>query len=297
MNRITGSNYEESLKAKLVNKAIESESLLDRIFHFGQVISNNDPKNLNRIKIRIPEIDDALYVNKTKEEGDASLPYALPISHRFVEIPEVNSIIIVAIFDPKIPYYGRMYFDTITELSDKDIFERIIPEQNSLSDFDNIEKAFNVKLNFKPKNADEFNGTAKVDYEMGIRGKGDNKFVLDKDFCYWSQNESDSSKRSSIKLNEDPVFTAANTMQLISTKGSGTKYNPIFHSPLHDYLASINKVLQKIVMVLNTVPAISPVGPCTSGPMASQLISSLQILATDFTKFKQVGHSKKLIIN
>jgi len=297
MNRITGSNYEESLKAKLVNRAIERESLFDRIFYFGQVISNSDPKNLNRIKIRIPEIDDALYVNKTKDEGDASLPHALPFSHRFVEIPEVNSIVVVAVFDPKVPYYGRMYFDTVTELSDKDVFDRLTPESASLSDFTNIEKAFNVKLNSKPKTDGEFNAAANVDYEMGIRGKGDNKFVLDKDFTYWSQNEGSDSKRSFIKLNEDPVFTAANTMQLISTKGSSTKYNPVFHTPLHDYLASINKVLQKIVMVLNTVPAISPVGPCTSGPMASQLLSSLQTLATDFSKFKSTGHSKKLIIN
>ena len=295
MNRITGSNFEDSLKAKIVNDTIENESLLSRLFYFAQVIANQDSQNLNRIKVRIPIIDDVFYVDRTKEEGDALLPWCLPISHRFVDIPEVNSIVIVAIFDTKTPYYGRIYFDTITELSNEDIFNRTTPELNSLSNWDNVEKAFGVILNAKPKNTTAYNTQNNTNYEIGIRGKGKNKFVLNTSSSIWTQNEG-TSDYSNIQLDKNIGINSSDLISILSTKG-GNKYHPVFHTPLYDYLRMNFQVLQKIITLLNTIPAISPAGACSAGPSASNLIFELQKLAKQFQKLEKNGHSLKITIN
>lgn len=296
MNRITGSNYEDALKAKVVNDTIYTESLHSRIFHFGQVINNIDPQNLNRIKVRIPVIDDVFYVNKTKDDGDSDLPWSLPISHRFIDIPEVNSIIIVAIIDPKTPYYGRVYFDAITEFSTTDIFSRTAPEINSLSDWTNVEKAFKVTLNSKPKNSTAYNAKENVDYRTGIRGKGKNKFELLQTSSMWSQNEG-TSDYSYVQLSKDINIQSSNLINLLSSKGYSTHYNPVFHTPLYDYLQSNFQMLQKIVIILTTIPALSPTGKCMPAPNAEQLIPALESLGKDFVHLKNIGNSQKISIN
>jgi hypothetical protein len=296
MNRITGSNYEDSLKSKLVNQTVYHESFHSRIFHFGQVINNVDPQNLSRIKIRIPIIDDVFYVNNSKEDGDIALPWSLPISHRFIDIPEVNSIIIVSILDPNTPYYGRVYFDCVTELSTDDIFSRTTPEDNSLSDWTNVEKAFKISLNSKPLNENAYNATANIDYRVGIRGKGNNKFELLQTSSTWSQNEGTDSL-SYITLTNNIDIQAANNINILSTAGYQTHYNPVFHTPLYNYLRSNFQMLQKIVILLTTYPALSPDGPCMPAPNASQLINALSSLATDYETLKKTGNSTQIFIN
>jgi hypothetical protein len=296
VNRITGSNYEDSLKAKIVNDTIYTEGLHTRIFHFGQVINNIDPQNLNRIKIRIPIIDDVFYVNKTKDEGDASLPWSLPISHRFIDIPENNSIIVVGIIDPKTPYYGRLYIDTITELSETDIFNRTTPESNSLSTWTNVEKAFKINLNNKPQNPTTYDVKNNTDYRIGIRGKGKNKFELLQTSSIWTQNEG-TSDFSYINLSNNIDIQSSDIINILSTKGYATHYRPVFDTPLYDYLQSTFLMLEKIITVLTTIPAISPTGKCVPGPSAHSLIPSLQSLAKDFIKLKQIGNSLKIFIN
>ena len=293
MNRITGSNQEDSLRARLVNQIIEKEGLHSRIYYFGQVISNEDPKNLNRIRVRIPVIDDVYYVDGTKEEGDARLPLCVPISHRFIDVPEVNSIVIVSIFDTKTPGYGRIYFDTITELSDTDIFNRVTPEINSLSDFDALEKVFGIRINKPKKNS--YDTKDNVKYQLGIRGKGKNKFMLNKEDSVWTQNEG-TQDESRITLSKNIALNASDLIDILSTKGTN-KYHPVFDQPTFDYFASLNGLLKKIITLLNTVPAISPTGPCMPGKSAPQLMADLQKLATDFKKYRSNGSSKKITIN
>jgi hypothetical protein len=296
MNRIAASNFEDALRSKVVNDTINSENEHSRIFWFAQVIDNKDPKNLNRIKVRIPVIDEVKYVGVEKEKGDANLPWCLPTSHRFLNTPEVNSIVIVAILDPKTPYYGRIYFDTITDLTDTDIFERLEPEK-TLSDFSQVEKALNIEIFGKPKDK-AFNGKDNIKYPIGLRGKGKNKFMLDKDSSLWVQNEGDKDNESHIKLEKSLMdFDAADKIDILSKKGNKTKYNPLFHSTMYTYLSDVNKMIQKIVILLNTQPALAKCGPCMASPNAPTLMSDLIQLNGKLQKLKQEGHSKKIRIN
>lgn len=296
MNRIAASNFEDALRSKVVNKTINSENEHSRIFYFGQVISNSDPKNINRIKVRIPVIDDVKYVNVKKDEGDGNLTWCLPVSHRFVNTPEVNSIVIVAILDPKTPYYGRIYFDTITELTDKDIFENLEPE-TKLSDFSSAEEALNIKVFGKPKDK-EYNGKENIKYGVGLRGKGKNKLLLEKDYSLWIQNEKESDTESFMKMSKKLMeLQAADEINIFSSKGENTKYHPVFHSKMYTYLSDVNKMIQKIVILLNTQPALAKCGPCMASPNAPKLMADLQQLNGKLQKLKQDGHSKKIKIN
>lgn len=288
-NRISNSDFEENLRAKVVNTTIVDENTHSRIFYFAQVVSNKDPKNINRIKVRIPVIDQIHY-GGTKEEGDAKLSWCLPVSNRFLNIPEVNSIIVVAILDPKIPHFGRLYFDNVTGFSTEDIFKNLTP-QSTLSNFNIIEDALNIKISGKPKEK-EFNGKENIEYPVGLRGKGKNKFVLDKESSLWEQN------KSFIKLTNDLMeLQSDNNINIFSSKGEETKYNPLFHSPVYTYLSDVNKMIQKIVVLLNGVPALSKSGPCLPSPSAPQLISSLKLLSTKLAQLRKDGHSKKIKIN
>lgn len=296
MNRIIGSNLEEAIRSKIINDAVTSESYRSRIFYIGQVVNNKDPKNLNRVKIRIPIIDEQKFVDVSKEEGISKLSWCLPISHRFVEIPENNSIIICAILDPQTPDYGRLYFDTITEDSTDDIFDRLSPEAISLSNWKYAEQAFNILIKKKPS-SNEYDAQNNVNYEVGLRGKGNNKFLLDKDYGLWIQNAKDKQNESFMLLKDDTYLEAAKNLMITSKEGKKENFHPVFHKPLYEYLASVNQMIQKIVTLLNTKPAISHTGPCLPSPNATSLISELKSLSGKLKKLTNEGNSEKIIIN
>lgn len=297
-NRITGSNTEEVIKSKQVNAIIPNESLNTRTLYFGQVISNEDPQNLNRVKVRIPFVDDVYYVGKTsKEEGDDLLPWCIPSSNRFLDTPEVNSIVMVAVFDPKVPHFGRMFFDSFSNFAATDYFDSLKPEDKLLSNFSLIEDIFSIQLNSKPKKFGEYNSPEKINYKTGIRGKGKNRVLLDKESVEIIQNFDDEDKVSSIKLDTNVDVHSSDIINIKSKKGRKKTYNPVFDDPLFDYLSDMNNAIKKIIMVLTSVPAISPSGPCRMGPSANQLINELSNLSQKFQKFKKEGSSEKININ
>lgn len=298
MNRLKSANFEDSLQAKIVNTTINNENENSRIFYFGQVVINDDPKNINRIKVRIPVIDEVVYVNtKSKEEGDAKLSWCLPVSSRFIDVPEINSIVVVAILDPKTPYFGRLYFDTITDFTEEDIFKKLIPEKKILSNFNSAEQAFGIKLGNIPKD-NSFNSKEKIKYPVGLRGRGKNKFILDEDSTTWIQNEGDKKTESYMKMGKDLMqLQGADKINILSTKGYNTHYNPLFHKPMYEYLTDINRMLQKIIILLNTTPALSKTGPCLPSPTAPKLNIELKILSNKLSQLKKNGHSEKIEIN
>lgn len=294
--KLGAANIKDNLEAKLLSQLINQETEYTRILYFGQVISNADPKNLNRIKVRIPLIDDGFYAKVAKETGDSSLPWVLPISHRFIDTPEANSIVLVLLSDPKTPFFGRIYFDCITDLSATDLFERLTPEEKSLSNWLNAENTLEVNIP-KPVDPQKFNVNASVKRKVGIRGKNKNKLELNTDETYLVQGYKDRNKESFLKLSDNSTLESANELHLRSKKGKQTEYNPVFDDPLFKYLEKQNTLFQKIIILLNSIPAISPTGPCTAGPTASQLINEFVNLKTELVKLKQTGSSEKIFIN
>src|SRR6185312_2009919 len=183
MDRIRASNVEDLIKGRMLDSAIDKREQYTRIFYYGHVINNSDPKNSNRIQVRIPFIDDNFYNGRTKEEGDKLLPLCSAFSRNFISTPEQNSIVIVAVMDPKAPFWGRIYLDSITDLSATDIFDsqRLVPENKTYSNWENIELHHNIFLKSRPQESKEFNVKESIKYPMGIRGKGKNRVTLGKD--------------------------------------------------------------------------------------------------------------------
>src|SRR4051812_13849255 len=105
-DRIRISNIEDHLKGKILENAFDKKDGYTRVFYYGQVINTKDPKNCNRIQVRIPVIDDNAYLDKKKSqsENDKLLPWCSPLSRNFIATPEHNSVVIVALMDPKTPY-------------------------------------------------------------------------------------------------------------------------------------------------------------------------------------------------
>ena len=295
-SKITNANLKDSLHANLVTQILDQGSSYTRILYFGQVISNNDPKNLNRIKVRIPIIDDVYYANNTKENGDDTLPWSLPFNSRFIETPEVNSIVYVLLSDPKTPYFGRIYFDSVTDLSATDLFEKLKPEEQALSNWLNAENSLEITIP-KPIPNNKFNATQNIKYQIGIRGKGNNKLEFNQTSTTLVQNYKDKDKESLLNLDVNSKLEAADELRVVSKKGTKKEYNPVFDDELFKHLDNHINLFMKIVLLLNSVPATSPTGPCTAAPNAGQLISELKSLKQSLITFKRDGSSKKIIIN
>lgn len=285
---------EDAIQAKVINNAVGNASLNTRDLHFGQVINNQDPQNLNRIQIRIPIVDENFYVGRSKEEGDALLPWCVPMSNRFYDVPEVNAVVLVKVFDVKTPHLGRMYFESFSTFSQSDYFDRLTPETTSLSNWNLVEDIFNIQLNFKPK-PNEYNAPANINYKTGIRGKGNNKVLLDKEQVEISQNLN--SDQSVVRLSKNIDVDSSDVINITSKKSKSETYNPVFDDPLFEYLSAMNKMIKQVVTLLNTIPANSPVGPCTPGPNAGNLINDLKSMSKAFDKFKRTGSSEKININ
>lgn len=74
--------------------------------HFGIVISNDDPDNINRLKIRIDGLDNNI--------DDSDLPWSLPLIPRFFHmIPKIGEAVRVLISNEKKPYNLRTWVGSI----------------------------------------------------------------------------------------------------------------------------------------------------------------------------------------
>lgn len=302
-DRIRTSNVEDWIKGKMLDAAVDQREHYTRIFYYGQVISNVDPKNSGRIKVRVPFLDDNLYKNKTKDQGDDLLPWCSPVSRNFISQPENNSIVLIAVLDPKTPYWGRIYFDGIASMSAQSLFDssRLIPETDTYNNWDNAEAQHNVYINTRPDQDNAYSTKNNINYLMGIKGKGKNKIVLDDKSIYLVQNENDNAKQSLMSFTENVKIQAADKLDLLSTKGNQTHYHPVFDQPLYDYLTEMNNMIKSIVTVMNTTPSLSSgnMTPNLPSPEAIQLIGKLANMYVKFNQFKLPGKgaSKQININ
>lgn len=303
MDRVAASNLDTYIKGKIIDNAVDKREQYTRIFYYGIVINNDDPKKANRIKVRIPFLDDNFYLNETeKSVGDDLLPWCMPVNRNFISTPENNSIVLVALMDPKTPYWGRIYMDSVTGLSEKDIFDstRLVPEEDTYNNWTNAEAGQNIILKNKPSKANEFNVQNNVKYDMGIKGKGKNRVTLKEDSIEIYQNEKNNKKESMLIINEDIKMESSSNIQIISKKG-GTKYHPLFDDPVYNYISEMNNMIRSIVMTMNSTPSLCNVNmaPNLPSPSAVQLITSLQQMFVKFNKLKQPGQgaSKYIQIN
>ncbi len=300
--RLQTANTEDYIKGKLLGNAVDKTEDFSRVFYYGIVINNSDPKNANRIQVRIPIVDDRYYISDPQDLGNTKLPWCMPFNRNFISTPEHNSIVVVAFLDPRLPYFGRMYFDAMTDLNANDIFDyrRLVPEAATLSNWVNAEDHSGINIKSKPPDANAYNTRSNIQYGIGIRGKGKNRFKLTDTSVEIYQNEKDTDKESFLKLTSDVYMEAGTNMDLFSKKG-GTKYHPVFDQPLYDYLLTMNEMLKAIIKTMATKPSINSINltPNLPSPDTLELIAKLQNMYNGFNKLKIPGNgaSKYLRIN
>jgi len=296
MNNLTSQKTQEGIENRLLNHALKYVDEHTRIIYFGQVVSTNDDKNLNRFKVRIPGIDDIFYLDASIEEGNKKLPWVIPTSSRFIETPDEGTIVSILLSDPKTPYFGRFEHNSYIGMTAKELFDSLDDDSKDNSNWLLVEQTHNIQIP-KPKIENEYKSGTKINYNIGIRGKGKNRIRLTKDFIEILQNFSDDEKQSFIKIYETIDVNSSDLINILSKKGRNTNYHPIFDKTLFDYLDATMQFQQKIVATLNSVPAMSPSGPCMPSGPAKKLISELKQLKKALNKLKKEGYSEKIYIN
>lgn len=302
-NRIAASRKTDFPKTRLTDYILGGEEIpAGRVLHFGQVISSNDPQNANRLRVRIPLLDDPFYVddsgNIVEGIGDDSLPFCLSSNNRVIDTPENGSVVVVALFDPLSPYLGRVWLCAVPELNSTDIFDSTrLKGELELQKWQNAENSVGVRFNNSP----ELRGRQairskqrQVNYKTGLRGKDKNKLLFDQGITTLVQNEN-LNTLSKLELTQDVLLTAKN-LELVSTNSS-TRHDPVFADPLFKYLDSVNSLLQNIISVMTTVPSTFAGIPNTPSPQALQLPAKITQLKGKLTKLKQPGNGKSRFIS
>lgn len=296
-NRFQTSRPLDNIKSKITDLVIGHKDNSSRIFYLAQVVNSVDPKNANRIKVRIPLIDNPFYIdekgNLTETEGHDKLPFCIPAHGRLIDTPENGSVVLIGLLDPAQPFMGRVWLNVVTELSSIDIFDsERLAEELSSSAWSNAESALGIKYGNTPtvNNRPALKTETRVAQDkVGIRGKNKNKLLFDKETTTLIQNEGVSNKETKIEMTED-MKLLSQTFQILSSK-SNKKLHPMFGEPNYKFQQSLMSLLNQIVTLLATSPAITtyPGSPCTPSPSAAAIQAAYQKLNVDFNKLKQSG--------
>jgi len=307
-NRFQASRPLDQIKTKVTDMTIgHKEGSTARTFYLAQVIDSEDPKNANRIRVRIPQLDDSFYTEDNGKLNDTSghdkLPYCLPAHGRMVDTPENGSVVLIALIDPSQPFMGRIWLSTVAEMSSTELFDpKRLAEEMITSAWANAETALNVKYGNTPEQNSRpaLKSKDKVTKDkVGIRGKGKNKLLFETDMTTLIQNEGVNNKETRVELTED-MHLLSQKFQMLSSN-SNQKYHPMFGEPNYKFQQSLMNLLNQIVTLLNTSPATTtyPGAPCTPSPSAAAIQAAYQKLNADFAKLKQKdqGMSGNIEIN
>lgn len=258
-------------------------------FQFAQVVEVDD--KTSRLKVRVPLLDDIL--------EDKELPWCLPMHNRQVDTAEVNSVVIIGIWDPKNPIV-RFWFTSVTDKALKDVFDAdSLAEEldDTKKVWDNISELTEKVFNHFPgdKGRDYIKAKKKkVNYIVGLRGKGKNALVFDKSKTTLIQNKGKLNE-SKLVLSEKVELLAKN-LDLLSTD-SPLRHKPVFADPLFTFMQLELTLLSQIVTVLSTVPALFLGIPCIISPAAAPLAPSMSALMSSFATLKELGKSTHIRIN
>lgn len=306
-SRFQASRPLDTVQTKITDLTIGHEkSGLKRTFFYGQVIDSVDPKNANRIKIRIPLLDNPYYTDDngklTEEGGNDKLPFCIPAHGRMIDTPENGSVVLVALMDPANPAMGRIWFCAVPELSATDIFDSDrLKDELSSNTWANAESAINVKYGNTPEQNSRPALKSKkriVNDKVGIRGKDKNKVLLEKGKITIIQNEGENKKETLIELTED-LKLLSQEFEILSSK-SNKRLNPMFGEPNYKFQQSLLNLINQIVVLLNTNPGTGNLGfPVAPASAAATIQSAYNKLQIDFTKLrlKGIGHSSFIKIN
>ena len=139
-----------------------------------------------------------------------------------------------------------------------------------------------------------------IKYDIGIKGKGNNKIILNKNSTSIYQNEG-LKTQSLLELTDNIVLHAAKNINIVSDEGTKNLYHPVFDQPLYKYLNEINSVLKAIITTLGTSSTIStnPSQPSLPSPSSLSLINNLTDLILKYNDFitPANGASNKISIN
>jgi hypothetical protein len=264
-----------------------------------------DPDNAGRIKVRIPLIDDVIYQAEDGRKGDDttkdnSLPWCIPANTRFINTPEVNSIVLVGLFNSDKKYNGRVWFTAIEELSSTDLFDpaRLTRENGTWEDAENnIETSYDATPGLRNRAAWADRSTV-TNYKVGLRGKNKNKLLFDQSMTTLIQNEGER-EEAKLELAQHSLLTAQ-YINLLSNL-SDNKYSAVFAEPLFSHLEKIHSLIENILTILMSSPGMLGQIPVTANPsFASQSQLKLQQLKSDFrTKLnpENKGKSKYIKLN
>jgi hypothetical protein len=306
-NRITGSRPKDIIKTVITDLATGvNKNKTNRTFFLGQVINSSDPENANRIRVRIPTLDDLFFItdqgNLDTTAGNDLLPWCIPSQTRLIDTPENGSVVLIGLFNPEEPYHGRIWFNSLNELSATALFDPSrLTEEITNGAWDNAEKNINVNYGNTPglRNHNALTSETKVtNFPVGLRGKSNNELLLEENKTSLVQNKN-AANQSIIELTND-LMASAEELEILTTK-SNMRHNPVFAKPLFAFMGKQMNLLQKIVTLLNSVPGISPfMGlPVAPSPAAPDIQASFAQLQLDFTQLKQPGQgsSEHLTIN
>jgi hypothetical protein len=311
-NRIQSTRPADLVKTKLTDSTIgHDDAGLKRTFFYGQVISSDDSQNANRIKVRIPLLDNPFYTDENGKLDDTlghdKLPYCISAHGRAIDTPENGSVVLVALMDPLNPFLGRIWFTAIPELTSKDIFDSSRLNEETDQGWDGAEKAINVKYNNSPgvdSRPKLKNKPRKTNYKVGVRGKDKNKLLFDKGKTTLIQNEAERNKETLVELTEN-MRLLSQQFEMLSSKNK-KRYHPMFGDPNYKWQESLLSLINQIITLLNTQPAFvfgpagSPAGiPAFAAPGAIPLQATYAKLKVDFEKLKLLGEgqSKEITIN
>lgn len=288
LTRTTRAFPDDLLRTHLA-KLMSSHPTAALPFQFGQVIQTDEATN--RLKVRIPLIDDIL--------DDDELPWCLSTHNRQIDLPEINSAVLISIWDYRNPIV-RFWFTAISNAEIKDLFA----DTSLDKELDDNEKIWKNITKLTEATFGHFPGdkgrdfikkkSSQTNYKVGLRGKGKNALLFEKDITTLIQNKG-TKDESKITLS-DKIEILSKNINILSTNSSD-RQKPVFADPLFNFMQMQLTLLQTIITILSTSPALAFGVPCAPSPVSGVLVGMFSNLNTQFAQLKQNGKSKYIQIN
>lgn len=301
-NKLKVVNVPDKVRKTILDQVNKIDDKQNHIFHWGIVVGL-DSKNANRIKVRVPIIDDLFFSGKNTEENIKKLPWCVPINKRIIETPEIGSTVLVGLFSLQDVHEIRIWFDVVDYVDENipdDDVKRLDVNPINKSGWEEMEKVTQKKYNVAPgvRNQDQYPTSSKrAPKKVMYKGKSKNVLIFDEKETKLIQNKGENNE-SSFTLSENVDIESSDHIKILSRKSS-KKEKPIFADPFIKLFQKQQEFNQTVLQVLsagagNTTVQGAPITPSPQVPTISQKLVSL---STEFEKFKQEGISKNIDIN